>query len=750
MAINVSFNGATIYKPGSYSKFNIDQSGALPLGQTGIIGVIGESSQGKPGSEELDLGLNVFTADQMVEIKSKYGNGAIVDACSMLFAPASDGAIPSGAQAIFIYKSNASTRAFLDLIGYGKVRAKEYGVGGNRITFKSNVTAETAAKAVSSATFDLTSVSFALGDSFSIRIDGSKLYTFTFPVNTIANKSDLVTALLTPGNWSDAAIITSEKFEIRDGNPSGDPATQVKIIVTMDDENSVVPVATHTLGKSRTLELIDGVNAPLAKVNLAAGFYKPASEAMVALQLTQKRDTLIESLSVGGNIVLEAGCSNAVASAEVVIDSSKVLLKEAGSIVATFNKATYKTMKDLVEDMSLVVGWTLMLSDELFGQMSPAILDNVTANALSALNKPARIKKDAYEVAQFFVESSLADIVSIDGGVTPVKACGLVDAKTETLLASGALGATSMSDINSALTIFEGIRMNSIIPLFSRDAAADIADSLTDSVSDYTIDAIHQAVKNHLSKTATTKERSERQAYLSLKKSFADCQIKANVLADFRAQLFIQDTKNSDSDGELKWFQPWALACLVAGARAGSPVGTPITFKYMNCSGIRHTAQAMSTDEQDIVIDFNPRTQYEAAIKSGIVFLENPQTGGFRVVLDNTTYGKDGNWVRNRANVQYAADVLVYDYRSQLESIYVGVKNTLNANEVKSVCESILAGYLAQGITVASDDAPNGFKGLTVQISGNTITTSFIAKLCEGIDFIFSNITVSRKTSTAV
>jgi hypothetical protein len=178
MAINVSFNGATIYKPGSYSKFNIDQSGALPLGQTGIIGVIGESSQGKPGSEELDLGLNVFTADQMVEIKSKYGNGAIVDACSMLFAPASDGAIPSGAQAIFIYKSNASTRAFLDLIGYGKVRAKEYGVGGNRITFKSNVTAETAAKAVSSATFDLTSVSFALGDSFSIRIDGSKLYTY--------------------------------------------------------------------------------------------------------------------------------------------------------------------------------------------------------------------------------------------------------------------------------------------------------------------------------------------------------------------------------------------------------------------------------------------------------------------------------------------------------------------------------------------------------------------------------------------
>ena len=81
-------------------------------------------------------------------------------------------------------------------------------------------------------------------------------------------------------------------------------------------------------------------------------------------------------------------------------------------------------------------------------------------------------------------------------------------------------------------------------------------------------------------------------------------------------------------------------------------------------SGIRQTAQAMSTPEQDIVVDFDPDTQYDDAIMAGLTFLEAPRTGGFRVVVDNTTYGIDDNWVYNRANVLYAADIVSYNFRS--------------------------------------------------------------------------------------
>ena len=60
MAINVSFNGATIYKPGSYSKFNIDRGGAYPLGPTGVIGIFGEADRGTPGDEEIDFSPTEF------------------------------------------------------------------------------------------------------------------------------------------------------------------------------------------------------------------------------------------------------------------------------------------------------------------------------------------------------------------------------------------------------------------------------------------------------------------------------------------------------------------------------------------------------------------------------------------------------------------------------------------------------------------------------------------------------------------
>ena len=61
MAINVSFNGATIYKPGAYSKTSIDLGGGFPLGPTGLIAIFGESTKGKPGSAEADISKNVYT-----------------------------------------------------------------------------------------------------------------------------------------------------------------------------------------------------------------------------------------------------------------------------------------------------------------------------------------------------------------------------------------------------------------------------------------------------------------------------------------------------------------------------------------------------------------------------------------------------------------------------------------------------------------------------------------------------------------
>jgi hypothetical protein len=77
------------------------------------------------------------------------------------------------------------------------------------------------------------------------------------------------------------------------------------------------------------------------------------------------------------------------------------------------------------------------------------------------------------------------------------------------------------------------------------------------------------------------------------------------------------------------------------------------------------------------------------------------------------------------------------------------LKNTVSAAEIKSTCEAILSSYLAQGITVSTSDAKNGFKQLVVQINGNTVNISVVVKLVEGIDFVLADITLQRASQTA-
>jgi len=102
MALSVSFSGTTIYKPGAYSRTTIDQGGNPALGQAGLIAIFGEADAGAPGSAEQDMAQNFYTADRLSDARAKYRSGPIADALAMLFSPAADGAIPNGAQVVWI------------------------------------------------------------------------------------------------------------------------------------------------------------------------------------------------------------------------------------------------------------------------------------------------------------------------------------------------------------------------------------------------------------------------------------------------------------------------------------------------------------------------------------------------------------------------------------------------------------------------------------------------------------------------
>jgi len=945
MAINVSFNGSTIYKPGAYSKETIDLGGGFPLSPTGIVAIFGESSSGTPGSQVPDLSTNVYSPDQMVAIMNKYGTGPLVDACTFLFAPGADGAIPGGAQAVYIYKTNASTQAQLVLGGnFGTVLSQTWGTSGNLITYQNTLIPAAAAQTSSSTAFNITSglyngaggtphlndadavaaqaaasaayaslsamtptpiaaaldgqtltpgvysessgtFNLATSGAGALTLNGAGTYVFiasstlvtgaggiptitltggataanvywvvgssatinsghvgTFQGNIIANTSVTDTfggtingsvialgaavtfaaattvnaqyssLLGVAGSWSVLAnsTITNTGVSHFNGNLGLSPGTSVTLAGGIINDGSGASFTIRLNGASPALdntfttvgsiltvaelqaalnlagnwslglpagmvftvsgtntaaylnidmpaggefELIDGTPTSLlgngaGKFNILPGFISSETLEQASLLITNYGTNVTESAVIGGNVVLSIGRVGGVAPT-VTINGANIILTNNALAEHTIPLATYTTIAQLALYINTISGgvWNAVVGSTQYGQLSPSVMDQGIFNAAGTSNTdyPALITKNAYETVQFFAQSSNVSLVQEVGqGLS-----GLPPASVQTYLAGGVLGGTPSSEITNALAKFTKFRVNSVVPLFSRDATADIADNVTDPTSTYTIAGIQQAVKTHLSLMATTKKKSERQGYLSLKDTYINCKAAIANMAYSRVQMVIQDVKQASAQGVLQWFQPWAGACMLAGARGGSPVGLPMTFKYFNMSGIRQTAQPMSTPDANIRTDFDPDTQYDDAIQSGVTFWDAPQTGGYRLVVDNTTYGKDGNWVYNRGNVQYAADVVAYDFRSQLENIYIGLKNTVTAAEIKTTCESILGTYLAQGITVSTSDAKSGFKQLVVQLNGNTVNISVTIKLVEGLDFILADVTLQRASSQA-
>src|SRR6185369_2001902 len=108
MSIRVPFNGASLAKPGAYSKTTVNLSGGFPLSATGVIAIVGEALGGAPGSSD---GVQTFTSEDIASLIAKYKSGPIVDAARLLVAPARDNRVPNGASIIRVWKTNAATQA---------------------------------------------------------------------------------------------------------------------------------------------------------------------------------------------------------------------------------------------------------------------------------------------------------------------------------------------------------------------------------------------------------------------------------------------------------------------------------------------------------------------------------------------------------------------------------------------------------------------------------------------------------------
>jgi|GEM_PF-6543615 len=403
-----------------------------------------------------------------------------------------------------------------------------------------------------------------------------------------------------------------------------------------------------------------------------------------------------------------------------------------------------KSMKELVDIVNAQVGYTATLLTPSRASTPASDLDAVTSVGLLSLLVLKRLQKEIVDLLNTSTRVEATETAVLDG---------LPDNQNVSL-AGGAQGASTNATFSTALAVSLAQDYSVLVPCVSRDAATDIADAVsgfTDAASTYTISSILAATSAHLTLRGDTKNRKEAQAMVGVKEATkAAAFLAISAIADANIQAVMQDMILLDASGTLKVAQPHVLAAALAGIRLGTTVGEPLTNKFVRSALIGHNINPTTLLETG---DFNTALDGEEAIENGITFCEK-RGNGFRVVVDNTTYGVDDSFVFNRGSVLEASYFTFKTIRNLVESLFVGQKVSNGAAlSIKNAIRNKLRELNQTDVQIltSSIDAPEGFREDTfvVTIDGNTARVQVEIKPVQGLDFVLLDFTLGNISQSA-
>lgn len=743
MSLSTNFNGATIVVPGAYTDTRVRQTGGLSRAETGIVGIVGEASKGAPGAVS---GVVEYFASGLSSLIEQFGSGPIVDAAKALVNASNDPRITNPVGRILIYKTNNSLAASLALAtGWGTLTSQNYGVEENLIAVEIEEDTNEVFELEFGADFTATP-----GSNLTLRVNGGTLVTLTAAsctsaANTVTElNSKLNTALSTVGIAYASAVVD-----------------RISLDLTITGTGALRKGMGITLEFIASTEWLDvGVTVPQQGVALAAGVSGAvsltASNPTRTIVVSRQSDGIEESTDattgeIGGDIYMEIGC-NAVTSCTLTINATQMILDATGGGASdlALNLSEYNTLLDLAEYINAQAGYSCSIPADINGGLPPTVLDRVSTVGVCAGTaglKSGKIKADSYSVQRWFDLNS--QLVSVE----QTTFLGFPDEVAKTFLAGGTLGSSATSSFDAGFTAFEGIRTNTIIPLVSQDASDDIAEdpTITSASSTYDIESIHVLTRDHCKKMSNTINRSERDCFVGFRGTFAEVKTQAKTVASEFVSLCFQDSEVIGTNGELQYKQPHITACVIAGMQAGAEVGEPMTHKYMSANGVKHVKkQGITPSSLELYKMANPGDQ-SAAIVAGLTIVEAPSSGGIRVVLHNTTYQKDQNFVFNRKHVLATAHYIAYNLRTNLEDTFVGEKaKTGTAETIRNFVIAEMDTFRNDGFIVGDISNKNlGYKNLSVTLIGSSAYIDVIITPVVGIDFILTRIELDQIRQSA-
>lgn len=290
---------------------------------------------------------------------------------------------------------------------------------------------------------------------------------------------------------------------------------------------------------------------------------------------------------------------------------------------------------------------------------------------------------DLYAIVAWINQNSQLVEAAVSVGATSVPD----NTPAPVYLSGGVEGTALFADYQNALNLLKRINVSSVVDLSGDPAVAAALNA-------------HCAYMCGIG-------RSERDGFVGLLNSGmtdvpSKSEAKAQVIAlnSRHIRAVAQAVERYNTQGERTEFPPPFAAALLAGAQAGAPVGTSLTFKYLNTLGVRQHSS------------WNPTDDTEEMVRAGIVIVQNIDGVGRRVVRNITTHLSSSNLAYVEGSVNAAVNFAAYSFRTAME-VAVGQRGfagTLSAARAvalgvlgKLVDENIITSYRALTMTLVLD-----------------------------------------------
>lgn len=742
-ASSLFFDGKLFFKPGSYSIVDASGLAQIGLGASGTVAVIGTATGGRPADtmSEASEFLRVTRPGKENEL---FTAGNLLEAIPMLFSPCNDQDIPGGAQLIIPMKVNPdtqSTATFANGSGDSLVLTSvDYGEEQNQIQVEIS-TGTNQGKQIVVTMEDIIQTGDDIGgDPFFTCIyrpatgaGGVGWETMTMSVltggqvraNGTFAQAGLDSALTTTLAGAYTAISsnagdttqTLTVYGLKSGVPtrvqvtmngtsavslgSGWDATGIKgaILSAVGAGNITIRDSAVTTELTITAGQVQGaaiktssffVKGALTQVSSGAStnrvwYIGRNSSGTVVIDRLALTGTSPVTSAVTTLVTLEAIVFGEVEAAQTVTISGKAL-ETTASTQNTLRKVSDFVNARQVPNSPDPYGFDLTITTTRT-TFDVSLLDTVSGEDIFSPVE-AEFTADLNELVEFI--NNNMDLVTAEAASGAI---GVPDNTTQPVfLAGGTTVAASTGDWQYAIDLCKKMRINTIVPL-----TAD--------------PAVHAYLKTHCAYMCGV-GKSERDGVVGLMNAgLTDLASKTEIqeqildLNTRHIRAVAQSVDLFNKAGELTTFDPPFHACLVAGGQAGSPVGTPLTFKIPN---------VLDFHQDD---SWSPVDDAEEMIQSGLMFMEEVDGIGRRWVRNITTHLSSSNIAFTEASVNQAVNFAVYNFRTNME-VSVGKKGfsgTINA--AKAVALGTLGLLVDQEILTQ-------YRGLSVDLVVDVLEVS--------------------------